>query len=181
MDEPLTIPQLFLATAARLGPRVALRKKELGLWQDISWDEYAKTVRRVTLGLISMGFRKGDRAAIIGENSPEWVFADLGIMCAGGVTTGIYTTNAASQCDYVVRDSGARFYFAENEEQLDKALAFRQRTPQLERIVVWDMEGLHHFQDAMVISWSLNQSVLWAIIHGLFSWVYVIYYLLFLN
>ena len=119
MDEPLTIPALFLSTVERLGPPVALRKKELGLWRDITWNEYVKTVSRVTLGLISYGFRKGDRAAIIGENSPEWVFADIGIMCAGGVATGIYTTNAAAQCEYVVKDSGARFYFAENEEQLD--------------------------------------------------------------
>ena len=106
MDEPLTIPRLFLSTVARLGSRVALRRKDLGLWQDITWNEYAQTVSHVTLGLISMGFQKGDHAAIIGENSPEWVFADLGIMCAGGVATGIYTTNAAAQCEYVVQDSG---------------------------------------------------------------------------
>ncbi len=154
MDEPLTIPALFLSTVESLGPRVAMRKKEFGLWKDITWNEYAQTVSRVTLGLISLGFQKGDHAAIIGENSPEWVIADLGIMCVGGVATGIYTTNAASQCEYVVRDSGARFYFAENEEQLDKALAFRERTPRLEKIIVWDMEGLHHFQDPMVISWD---------------------------
>ena len=88
MDEPLTIPQLFLATVERLGPRVALRKKELGLWQDITWNEYAQTVSRVTLGLISLGLQKGDHAAIIGPRHlrPAGVARSLG--CPRRATTG---------------------------------------------------------------------------------------------
>jgi long-chain acyl-CoA synthetase len=151
-DEVRTLPQLFLRSLNRWGPRIALRKKELGLWRDITWNEYAEKVRHVALGLMSMGFQKGERAALIGENSPEWVFTDLGIVCAGGVPVGIYTTNAAPQCEYIVSHSESRFYFAENEEQLDKALFFRERTPHLKKIIVWDMEGLHDFQDPMVIS-----------------------------
>ena len=149
-----SVPQLFLDAVASRGSQTALRKKEFGLWKDISWNEYARRVRGVAYGLMSMGFKKGECAAIIGENSPEWVIADLGIMSAGGVTVGIYSTNAAPQCEYVVGNSESKFYFAENEEQLDKVLSFRENTPSLEKIIIWDMEGLHHFSDPMVISFD---------------------------
>ncbi|MEW5725789.1 MAG: AMP-binding protein, partial [Thermodesulfobacteriota bacterium] len=154
MPEPQSIIGLFLDTVNKLGPKTALRRKDLGLWKDISWREYADRVRLVAYGLMSLGLEKGQTAAICGENSPEWVFADLGIMSAGGVTAGIYTTNAAAQCEYVVQNSEARFYFAENEEQLDKVLAFRENTPLLKKIIVWDLEGLHAFRDPMVLSFD---------------------------
>lgn len=149
-----TVPRLLLWSAEKRADKPALRRKEFGLWHDITWNDYLENVKNVCLGLMSLGFEKGDKASIIGENSPEWVFADLGIMCAGGVTVGIYATNAAEQCEYVVADSDSKFYFAENEEQLDKALFFRERTPNLEKIIVWDMEGLHDFIDPMVISFD---------------------------
>ena len=154
MAELSSVPSLFFDMVEKRGSQVALRKKHFGLWRDITWQDYAQNVRLVAQGLMSMGFEKGQTAGIIGENSPYWVYADLGIMAAGGVTVGIYATNASDQCEYVVSNSEARFYFAENEEQLDKALAFRANTPQLEKIIVWDMEGLHHFSDPMVISFD---------------------------
>lgn len=152
--EPRTVPEMFLQAVKRWEDKVALRKKQLGLWRDISWRQYAEKVRQVSYGLWALGLRKGQCVAIIGENCPEWVFCDLGIMCAGGVTVGIYTTNAAAQCEYIVQNCEARIYFAENEEQLDKALWFKERTPFLEKIIVWDMQGLHNFRDPMVMSFE---------------------------
>ena len=64
--------------------RVALRHKDYGIWRDIAWGEYGEKVRAVALGLISLGLRKGECVSLIGENRPEWVFSDIGIMCAGG-------------------------------------------------------------------------------------------------
>lgn len=154
MNQIDTVPRLFLSTVQARGREVALRRKDLGLWKDINWLEYLEKVRGVSYGLMSLGFEPGQNAAIIGENSPEWVFADMGIMSAGGVTVGIYATNAAAQCEYVVTDSESVFYFAENEEQLDKVLSFRERTPHLKKIIVWDMDGLHNFSDPQVISFD---------------------------
>src|SRR5205823_580712 len=77
--------------------------------------------------------------------------ADLGTLCAGGVTNGIYTTDSARQVEYIVGDSGSRFFFAENEEQLDKILEVRKQCPQLVKIIVFDMEGLHGFHDEQVM------------------------------
>ena len=83
---------------------------------------------------------------------PEWVFADMGILCAGGVSSGIYPTDSAAQVEYLVNDSATRVIFAEDEEQLDKILACRARCPTLQKIVVFDMEGLSGFTDPMVMS-----------------------------
>ena len=134
--------------------RVAMRRKDLGIWHDIRWSEYLEKVRQVALGLHALGVRKGDHVAIIGENQPEWLYSALGAMSAGAAFVGIYTTNPVKECEYVVGHSGAVVYICEDEEQLDKALAFRENTPALRKMIVWDMEGLRHFQDPMVMSFD---------------------------
>ncbi|MDQ1238073.1 MAG: long-chain acyl-CoA synthetase [Thermodesulfobacteriota bacterium] len=149
-----TIPQMFVKRASIAPDKVALRYKYLGIWRDVTWDDYVRNARRTCLGLISLGLRRGDRVSVIGENRPEWLYSDLGTMCAGGVTVGIYTTSSAEQCEYVVGHSQSRIYIAEDEEQLDKALFFRERTPDLERIVVMDSKGLRQFSDPMVITFD---------------------------
>ena len=149
-----TVPAKFKAAVARWGNRVAMRKKEFGLWHDITWNHYDKNVSHVALGLMSLGLQKGDCASIIGDNCPEWVYADLGIQCCGGATVGVYSTNAWQQVEYVVTNSDSKFFFVENEEQLDKWLHFRDRAPKLEKIIVWDTEGLRHFKDPMVMTFD---------------------------
>ena len=94
----------------------------------------------------------GDVASIIANAVPEWVFADMGILCAGGVSSGIYPTDSAVQVEYLVNDSRTQVIFAEDEEQLDKILSCRARCPTLQTIVVFDMEGLSGFTDPMVMS-----------------------------
>ena len=148
----LTLVGAFQEAVGRRGDRVALREKTYGLWRSISWRDYGDRVRTVAMGLRALGFRRGDRACIIGENCPEWLYADLGIMSLGGVSVGVYPTDSPAQLAYVADNCGARFLFVENEEQLDKGLEARDRTPSLEKIVVFDTEGLRHFSDAMVLS-----------------------------
>ena len=149
-----TVPAKFKAAVARWGDRVALRKKELGLWHDITWNDYDRNVTHVAYGLMSMGLQKGDCAAIIGDNCPEWVYADLGIQCCGAAAVGVYATNAWQQVEYVVTNSDSKFFFVENEEQLDKWFHFRDRAPGLEKIIVWDTEGLRQFKDPMVMTFA---------------------------
>ncbi|MEE4265775.1 MAG: AMP-binding protein [Desulfobacteraceae bacterium] len=149
-----SVPAKFKAAVARWGDRVAMRKKELGLWHDITWNDYDRNVSQVACGLMSMGLQKGDCAAIIGDNCPEWVYADLGIQCCGAATAGVYSTNAWQQVEYVVTNSDSKFFFVENEEQLDKWFHFRDRAPGLEKIIVWDTEGLRRFKDSMVMTFD---------------------------
>ncbi|MCB2189170.1 MAG: AMP-binding protein [Deltaproteobacteria bacterium] len=149
-----TIPQVLMEKCRLLGERTAMRYKEFGLWHDISWREYGEKVRHTALGFAALGFEPGDTVAVIGDNCPEWLFTDLGAMAAGGVSVGIYTTNSAEECAYILEHSGARIYVVENEEQLDKALEVRDDCPNLAKIVVIDLEGLRNFTDPMVLSFA---------------------------
>jgi long-chain acyl-CoA synthetase len=149
-----TVPAKFKAAVARWGDRVAMRKKEFGLWHDITWNDYNRNVSHVAYALLSMGLQKGDCASIIGDNCPEWVYADLGIQCCGAAAAGVYSTYAWQQVEYVVTNSDSKFFFVENEEQLDKWLHFRDRAPKLEKVIVWDTKGLRQFKDPLVMTYD---------------------------
>ena len=149
-----TTPRVFRQAVKKYGDRVAMRKKEYGLWHNISWNEYYTLAKYVGTALISMGLQKGDCVSIIGDNCPEWVIIDLGIQCAGGVAVGVYSTNAWPQVEYVIQNSDSRFFFVENEEQLDKWLHFRDNVASLKKVIVWDLEGLRHFDDPMVMTYD---------------------------
>ncbi|MDB4443865.1 long-chain fatty acid--CoA ligase [bacterium] len=149
-----TTPLVFRHTVRKYQDRVALRKKEYGLWHDISWNDYYRLANYVGSALISMGLEKGDCVSIIGDNCPEWVIIDIGIQCAGGVAVGVYSTNAWPQVEYAVQNSESKFFFVENEEQLDKWLSFKERVPQLKKVIVWDLEGLRHFRDPLVMTYD---------------------------
>ncbi|MBN1103572.1 MAG: AMP-binding protein [Deltaproteobacteria bacterium] len=149
-----TAPGIFRDTVRKYQDRVAMRKKEYGLWHDMTWNDYYRMAQWVGSALVSMGLEKGDKVSIIGDNCPEWVITDLGVQCVGGVVVGIYATNAWQQVEYVIQDSESKFFFVENEEQLDKWLNFREDAPSLRKVIVWDLEGLRHFSDPMVITFD---------------------------
>jgi long-chain acyl-CoA synthetase len=154
IDGCRSIPALFWKRVTDMGDRVALREKDYGLWNEYTWQDYGRHAQRAGLGLKALGLVDGDICAIAAEVCKEWLFTDLGIICAGGVTNGVYPTDASSQVEYLVNDSRTRFYFAEDEEQLDKILDVRDNTPTLEKIIIFDMEGLRHFEDDMCISFE---------------------------
>jgi long-chain acyl-CoA synthetase len=147
-----TIANSFLLAVETRGDKPAIREKTFGIWQPTSWRQWLQASKQIAYGLHAIGFAPGEVASIIANAVPEWVFADMGILCAGGVSSGIYPTDSAAQVEYLVNDSATRVIFAEDEEQLDKILSCRARCPTLERIVVFDMEGLSGFSDSMVMS-----------------------------
>ncbi|MFO7461825.1 MAG: AMP-binding protein [Desulfatiglandales bacterium] len=149
-----TAPGIFRDTVRKQGEKVAMRKKEFGLWHDISWNDYYRKATHLGSALISMGLEKGDCVSIIGDNCPEWVVIDMAVQCAGGVAVGVYATNAWPQVEYVIQNSESKFFFVENEEQLDKWLSFRDNAPHLKKVIVWDLEGLRHFEDPMVMTYE---------------------------
>ena len=149
-----TTPKVFKNTVGKYGDRVAMRYKDYGLWHDVTWNEYFKLAKQIGSALITMGLQKGDCVSIIGDNCPEWVLIDMGIQCSGGVSVGVYATNAWQQVEYVIDHSESKFLFVENEEQLDKWLNFRDRAPELKKVIVWDIEGLRHYKDPMVMTYE---------------------------
>src|SRR5712671_6140831 len=147
-----TITRSFLLAVQTRGDKPAIREKKFGVWQPTSWRQWLQISKDIAYGLHAVGFRPGNVASIMANAVPEWVFADMGILCTGGVSSGIYPTDSAAQVEYLVNDSATRVIFVEDEEQLDKVLACRARCPTLEKIVVFDMEGLNGFSDPMVMS-----------------------------
>jgi long-chain acyl-CoA synthetase len=149
-----SLPAMLLQRAAKSGGRVILRKKDRGIWKEITWTDLATRARHVGMGLAALGFAPGERAAILSETGPNWVYADLGILGAGGVSVGVYPTGAAEHVADTLRDCGAVVLFVENEEQLDKALAARADCPKLRRIVIFGMTGLRDLDDPMCESFD---------------------------
>jgi long-chain acyl-CoA synthetase len=147
-----TVQQVFWNAVAARGERIALRQKEFGIWQEISWTCFGEAVREVGMGLAALGLQPGETVSILSNTRKEWLYADLGALSAGLVTSGIYPTDSAGQCEYLCEHSVTRVVFVEDDEQLDKILEVRDRLPALTKIVVIDMDGLRRFQDPQVIS-----------------------------
>ena len=145
-----SFPALFFQQVERQKDRVALRKKDYGIWNRITWEEYGQLVRQAAAGLLAYGLERGDRVAILGENRPEWLICHLGTMTAGGATCGVYPTSAAEQVAYVVGHSESKVLFVENEEQVDKVLEIVDDL-KVAQVVVWDSKGLWGFTHPKII------------------------------
>ena len=134
--------------------RVALREKDLGVWRDITWAEYWDRVQDVAHGLLALGVEPGDRVAVHSENRPEWVFSDLAAVAIGAITMGLYPTNPPPEVRYLLSNSGAKILIAEDQEQVDKALAVKDALPDLERIVYIEPRGVRNYSDPLLMAWD---------------------------
>jgi long-chain acyl-CoA synthetase len=137
-----TLPALLLQRAEATPRRVGMRKKDLGIWKQYTWADYAARAAAVGLGLRALGVAPGDRVAIHSLNRPAWTLADMGSQGIGAVTVGVYPTSPAAELEYLLEHSGSKVLIAEDEEQVDKALEVRANVPELERIVVIDPRGV---------------------------------------
>src|SRR6266540_1921832 len=147
IEAEVTFPKLLAEHARSNGTRAALQEKRYGIWQTITWAEYDRRVRRFAQGLASLGFAPGDVLAILGDNRPEWVIAELAAQAVGGMSVGLYPDGVVEEVDHVVNHAGVRFVVAEDQEQVDKLLALREagRLGTVERIVYYDPRGLEHY------------------------------------
>jgi long-chain acyl-CoA synthetase len=149
----MTLPQMLAAHARRYGHgKVALREKEYGIWQEVTWEAYAAHVRAVCLGLEALGLRRGETLAIVCGNRPAWLYAELGAQALGAIPVGVYVDSLPEQACYVVEHSEARIVVVEDQEQADKILAVRAQLPRLERIVVDDTRGLEDYREPLLTS-----------------------------
>jgi long-chain acyl-CoA synthetase len=149
-----TFPKLLVAAAARLGARTALREKDLGIWQATSWQQYHDHVRDFSLGLVALGLRRGDKVAIIGDNRPEWVYAELAAQGAGAAAVGIYQDSNLNEVAYVIDHSDAAFVVAEDQEQVDKILDMIETLPKVKNVIYSDPRGMRHYRHPSLISFA---------------------------
>lgn len=149
-----TLPRVFLDRVAECGDEVALREKEFGIWQPVTWNLYLEHVKHFALGLLSLGFQRGDHLAIISENCKEWLYADLACMSLGGVTLGVYPTSPYPEVKYVVHHSDSVIVVCEDQEQTDKILEVIEELPLVKKIIVKDMKGLRKYPKDKIISFA---------------------------
>ncbi len=149
-----TIPRLLKDSATRFAKRVALREKELGIWQNITWAQYYEKTKYFGLGLLSMGLERKDKVSILSENNPEWLYADIGSQAMGGIVVGVYPTNVAPQVEYILAHSQSKFVVVGDQEQTDKVLEVKGRLPDLEKIIVIDMKGLRKYDSPLIMSFD---------------------------
>src|SRR6202789_2386120 len=133
-----TIADLVPAAAAAHGEQTAIRYKRDGEWHDVNYTQLAGTVQEIALGLIDLGIEPGERVCILANTRPEWSYADMAATSVGAVVVPIYQTNSPEECLWVISDSDACAIVCENEEQLEKIAAIRDRVPGLRTVVVID-------------------------------------------
>ncbi len=146
------LSRLLTAAAAEKPNDTAMRVKHAGLWQDITWADYAQAVREIAYGLAAVGIGHSDRVAIQSENRPEWLFVDVAVCSLRAITVGLYPTNPTPEITYLLQNSGSRVMFAEDQEQVDKALEAEPDCPDLEWIVYLDSRGLAGYEHPKLIS-----------------------------
>jgi len=131
--------------------KVALREKEFGIWQSVTWQDYLTNVQELALGLVALGYQSEDKLAILGDNRPEWLYAELAIQSLGGASVGIFPDSHIDQVKYIIDHSDAVFLVVEDQEQADKFLEIRDQCPKIRHVIVDDMKGMRHYDDPLLI------------------------------
>jgi long-chain acyl-CoA synthetase len=126
---------------------VAMREKDYGIWQEITWGELWESILDAAHALISLGLQPGDRVSIQSEDRPEWVILDLATVSAGGITVGLYPTNPPAEVEYLLTDSGAAIHLAEDQEQADKVMEVEASLGHLEKIIHVEPRGFRKWRD----------------------------------
>ncbi|MBI5251530.1 MAG: AMP-binding protein [Desulfomonile tiedjei] len=156
----LSLPHMLRDNAAKFGPeKIALREKEFGIWQSVTWQQYMDNVRLFALGIVALGYQKGDKLAILGDNRPEWLYSELAMQCLGGAAVGIFPDSHIDQVKYIIDHSDAVFLMAEDQEQVDKFLEIKNSCPKVRHVIVDDTKGMKHYQDPILKPFKMVQEM----------------------
>jgi len=150
----MTVPQLWRRRCAEWGDRPALRHKERGIWQGLSWSDYFSDARAIGFAMADAGLEAGEVVSILSDNRPKWLIVDMAAQAMGYVCHGMYPSNTAAQVQHALLEAGTRVVFVENADQLVKVLSVRDRCPDLRHIVVFETRGLLRFTDPHVSSYD---------------------------
>ena len=155
VTETATIATRIRDRARSTPDGIAMREKDLGVWQEVSWAQYWDRVLDVAHALLALGIEPGDRVAIHSENRREWLYADVATVAVRGITTGLYPTNPPAEVHYLLADSRAKLLVAEDQEQVDKVLDILDELTDLERVVYLEPRGIRRrISHPKLMSWE---------------------------
>ena len=140
--------------ASRFPDRIAFRDKKFGIWNEISYKEFWLQVNYVGCALNYFGIGKSDKVAIHSENRPEWLISDIGAQAIGAISVGLYPTNPPAEVKYLLGHSESQILFAEDQEQVDKALEVLQDLPDLKKIIYFEDKGLFRYESEKLMKWE---------------------------
>lgn len=147
-----TIPKLLHHRALEYGRhQIAMRKKDYGIWNEYTWQDVYEHVKHIAYGLLSLGFEKGDKITIIGDNDPEWFWAEWAAQSLGGAAVGVYIDCIPSEVKYYIEHSDSTFVFARDQEQVDKILEIYDQLPKLKKVIYWDPRGLWFYDTSKAV------------------------------
>jgi len=153
ITKDLTIPKLFVRQCKRFGKnKVAMREKEFGIWRPYTWQDYYDNVKYLCLGMVSLGLKRGDKVAMIGDNRPEGLWAEIAALCAGAIGVWLFQDCMLDEVKYIIDHSDAKFFVGETQEEVDKALAVKDECPKLEWIIWDDPKGMRNYKQEFLIS-----------------------------
>ncbi len=153
ITKDLTIPKLFLKQAGKYDQnKIAMREKQYGIWRPITWQDYLTNVKDLCLGLVSLGLKPGDKIAMIGQNRPEGLWAEMATLCAGGVGIWLFQDCLVEEVKYIIDHSDTKFIFAEGQEEVDKAIFCLKDCPGLKTIIWDDPKGMRNYDEDYLLS-----------------------------
>ena len=154
--ELTTFPRLMCQLAEQRPDDVAMQEKLYGIWQPITWSDYARRVEDFAHGLAGFGVERGSIVAVLGDNRPEWLIAELAAQSMGAAVVGIYPTSIGEELEHILAMSAARVVVVEDQEQVDKLLRFRDGVlgRQIQHVVFYDPHGLEQYDDPWLIDFT---------------------------
>ena len=150
-----TLPQLLFERANKAPNKVALREKDFGVWNEITWMEFATAVRYAAMALSKLGVKRNDKVAILADNIPEWPIMELAAQSIGAISIGIYASSVRDEVEYLLDYSDAVLVLCQDQEQTDKVVDVRDKLPKLKHLVFEDPRGMRNYiNDDFFLSWE---------------------------
>ena len=155
-----TLPQILLDNIRKYSrEKIAIREKDLGIWQSYSWLEYYENTKQLALGLAALDFQRGDRLSVIGDNRPQLYWAQVAALSLGGIPVPLYQDAIEKELEYIIEHSEAKFIVAEDQEQVDKMLALKEKVPSMAMIIYDDPRGMRHYSQPFIKSFTEVQAL----------------------
>ncbi len=159
-DKGDTWPKVLTYNYEKYGDeRRAMRHKHYGVWQPYTWKDYYLNVKHLALGLLAFGFEPGDNLLIIGDNAPQWYYAELAAQANHGLSVGLFSELLPSEIKYIADNCEARFAVVEGQEQVDKLLEIKDALPLLKKVIYWNYKGLAHYEDEILAGYGETQKL----------------------